>query len=97
MDMRIGLYMDRNHPGTGFYKLLGVTPWLNNHQMRVNRQLGCMRDCFHHRQADCNVGHEAPVHHVNVKQGSASALDELDLFAEAAKVCGQYRWGNLNH
>ena len=97
MCVRVGFDVNRNHLCSRFYKRFDVTSRLDNHQMRIDRQLGCTRNRLHHWQTDRDVWHKAAVHHIDMKQRCPCALDRFDLFAEPAKVGGKNRWGDLNH
>ena len=73
-----------------------VAPGVVDHQVDVQRTAGHLLDRSHHRRSEGQVGHEVPVHHVQVQPIGPGLLDPAHLFSETGKVCGQQRWGNTD-
>ena len=55
-----------------------------DHEVHVERLRGDPLDRLDHRRADREVGHEVPVHHVDVDEVGSAVLDERDLPRQAA-------------
>jgi len=89
----IGTYLavDGDRIGARLHEALDVLLGLGDHEMRVERQLRDLAQRFHHREADRNVGHEMPVHYVEVDQIGARLLDAAHLLAQAREVGGKNR------
>ena len=50
----------------------------------------------HHGNADRNVRHEVPVHHIDMEQRRAAAFDGADSFSQGCEVCGENGRGDFN-
>jgi len=57
--------------------------------MSVEGQTSETRERLNHRQTDSDIWYEVTVHHVDVQDACAAALDRLDLLTETRKVSGQ--------
>ena len=57
-----------------------------DHQMSVKREPSDFPDGLHHRHADRKIGHEVPVHHVEMDRVSSGCFYLADLVAESSKV-----------
>ena len=78
--------------GKGFQQVIR----LDDHQMHVDRQRRRTAHGFQNDRPHRDIGNEAPVHHVEVKQVSACAFGVVDLLAEPGEICCQKRGGNPN-
>src|SRR6516164_3858986 len=63
--------------------------------MRIQREPGYLAERFQDRNSNRQVGHEVPVHDVEMDQVGARALDLGDLFSQARKVRGEDGRGDL--
>jgi len=54
--------------------------------MRVEWQTGGAPERLYHRQANRDIRHEMPVHHVAMHDARAAALDGRDVFAKSRKI-----------
>ena len=61
------------------------------HQVHVQRDGRDPVNGAHHRRANRQVGHEVAVHHVDVQQVGAAALDGGDVLPERREIRGQQR------
>ena len=63
-----------------------------DHQVAVERLVGMRPQRRDHRRAEGDVGHEMPVHHVEVDPVGAGRRDRAHLLAEPREVRRQNRW-----
>ena len=68
-----------------------------DHQVAVERQLRRLAQARHHRRSDRDIGHEMPVHDVDVDHRTAATLRRGNLVRKVRKICRQDRWKQLNH
>jgi hypothetical protein len=62
-----------------------------DHQMHVHHPLDVGAQCRAHRRAECDVGHEMPVHHIDMHPIGALRLDRFALGAEIGEIRRQDR------
>ena len=81
MDVRPRLRVDgdRVRPCLGKGVQIGIDR--RDHQMHVERLGGVRAQRLHHRRADGDVGHEMPVHHIDVDPVGAGGVDGPSFFA----------------
>jgi hypothetical protein len=60
--------------------------WIFDHQMSVEREPRDFPNGLHHRHTDGKIGHEMPVHHVEMDRVGSRRLNLTDLIPETAKV-----------
>ncbi len=82
------MHDDRVRSGLG--KRFDVAFGLDNHQVRFQGQAGNRTQRSHHGQAETDVGHEAPIHDIQMETVRSGGLDRLGLFAEPQEIRGQY-------
>ena len=57
-----------------------------NHQMHIQRFLRMRLDSPYHRLAYRDVGHENPVHHVDMEPIGLAAVESLDRMLQIAEI-----------
>ena len=70
---------------------------LGDHQVDVQRQAGQPPHRFEHRKAEADVGHEMPVHDVQVQDPRPAASARRISSGEIAEVAGQQRGRDHRH
>ena len=85
------LDVDSDRIGAGGGESLDPAGGLDDHEVDVDREIGCGADGLDDREPDADVGHEDAVHDVDVDEVSAGRFDRGDLLAEPAKVSRQDR------
>jgi hypothetical protein len=60
-----------------------------DHQMHVEDFPGHRPDRRHHRRTESDVGHEMPVHHVDMDPVGARFIDRAHLLAEPGEIGGE--------
>ena len=94
MEVRAGFGMDGDDVGAGLGEGVEKSVDRRNHQVDVER-LGAVRaKRLHHGRADRQVGHEMPVHHVDVDPVGARCVDRANLLAQLGEIGGQDRRGD---
>ena len=78
--------MDGQPVRPGFHKLLHIPDGTVNHQVNIQRQIRHRTDGLHHRNADGNIGHKQPVHHIHMNPVSAVAADIPDVPLQIRKI-----------
>ena len=68
-----------------------------DHQVYVKEHVRFRAQAFDDGDADGDVGHKKPVHHVYVYIIGAGGLCLFDLGGEPAKISGKYGRGDLYH
>ena len=86
MQVRQHLDVHRDHRGAGVGERLDVAIGIRDHQVDVERHRGDALERLDDRRADRDVRHEVAVHHVDVNQIGAAALDRGDRVAERGEV-----------
>ena len=89
--MRARLDMHCDDVGAGLGEGLEIGIAGRDHQVYVERLLGDGADRLHHRGADGDVGHEVPVHHVDMDPVGAGGLDCADFIAQLGEIGRQNR------
>ncbi len=72
--------------GTSLDERLEIAIRRLDHQVHVERQTGDLADGLDDQRAKGDVGHEVPVHDVEVQQIRAAALDLADVLGEMGEV-----------
>src|SRR5689334_24103575 len=92
VDGRLGMEGEHRSPLVGVLGdvVLGVL----HHEMDVDRSLGDAPERPDHRRAEREVGHEMPVHHVDVHPLCAAGHGLLHLLPEPAQVGAQHAGGD---
>ena len=67
--------MDGDRVGAGGGESLDPAGWLDDHEVDVDRELGCGADSLDDRETDADVGHEDAVHDVDVDEVGAGRFD----------------------
>ena len=81
-----GFGMDGDDVGAGLGELGHVRVDRRDHQMDVEGQLGVRPQRLHHRRADGDVGHEMPVHHVDMDVVGPGLLDRAHLLPQPREI-----------
>ncbi len=84
MRARFGMYGDDVGPRLGEALEIGIGR--RDHQMHVENLPGRRPDRLHDRRAEGDVGHEMPVHHVDMDPVGARLVDGPHLVAEPRKI-----------
>ena len=92
--MRAGLGMHGDDVGAGFGEGLDEGIARRDHQMHVEELLRMRAQRLHHVGADGDVGHEMPVHDVDMDPIAAGGIDGAHLLAEPGEVGREDRWGD---
>jgi hypothetical protein len=88
------LDVDSDRIGAGGGEPLDPTGGLDDHEVNVDREIGCGADSLYDRDPDADIRHEDAVHDVDVDKVSAGRFDRGDLLAEPAKISRQDRRSN---
>ena len=91
MQMRTGLGMDGDVIAAGFCKRLEIGVAGRDHQMRVKDLLGVRAHRLDDIRPVGNVGHEMPVHHVEMDPVGAGRVHGADFFAQLGEIRRQDR------
>ena len=86
----------RHHRRAGVRERLDVAVRVLDHQVHVERHPRDALERPHDRRADRDVRHEMAVHHVDVNEIGAAALDRRDRVAERREVGGEDRRRDLH-
>ena len=89
VEMRSGLRMYGHAVGAGLGKGREVGIGRRDHQVAVEERLGAIADRLDDGRAEGDVGHEMPVHHVEMDPVRAGGRDGLDLIAQPGEVRSQ--------
>ena len=94
MRMGPGLGMEADDIGPGLGEILQILIHRRDHQMHVERlgRMGAQR--LHHGGPDGDIGHEMPVHHVDMNPIRARCVDRADFIAKAREIGGEDRGGD---
>src|SRR5262249_59021975 len=65
-----------------------------DHQVHVEHLFGVRAQRLHHVGTDGDIGHEVPVHHVDMHPVGAGGVERAHLLAELGEVGGQDRRGD---
>src|SRR5436190_10769841 len=85
------------HVGAARGELGEVLLRFDDHQVQVEWQACALADGVEDRKTQRDVGHEAPVHHVDVDLIRTRGFGARDLLGEDPEVGGQDRGSNLDH
>ena len=94
MDMRARFGMDGDDIGPGLGKRGDERIDRGNHQVNIERLGGVRTQRLNHHRADREVGHEMPVHHIDMNPVRPGGITRAHFFAETGEVSGQDRRGN---
>ena len=94
VEVRAGLGMDGDDVGARLGEGVEERVDRRDHQMDVERLGGVRAKRFDHRRADGEVGHEMPVHHVDVHPVGAGRVHRAHFLAEPGEIGGQDRRGD---
>jgi hypothetical protein len=78
--------VDRNSVGASLCKRLNILLGFDDHEMHVDRLLRGFTDGIDNDWADGEVGHETPIHDVDVNPVCTRLIDRLDFSLKAAKI-----------
>ena len=92
-----GLDMNADDIGTSFGEVVNVSFWFDDHEVNIDRELRSFADGAHHHRADRDVGHEAPIHDIDVNPVGTGGFDRLYLLGDSAEIGCEDGWGNLDH
>src|SRR5215207_8374112 len=87
--IRVHLDVDGDRIGTGGGEPIDPAGWLDDHEVDVDREIGCGAHGLDDREPDADIGYEDAVHDVNVDEVRTGRFDRGDLLAEPAKVSRQ--------
>ena len=85
------LHMHGDDVGAGLGEGFEVGIARRDHQVHVERLLGNRPDRLHHVGADGDIGHEVPVHHVDMDPVGAGGFDCADFIAQFGEIGRQNR------
>ena len=94
MQMRPRLGMHQDMIGAGLGKGGDVRIDRRDHQMHVERQAGVRPQAFQDRRSEADVGHEVPVHHIEMQPIRARRLDCPHFVAETGEIGGKQAWSD---
>src|SRR5262249_55881692 len=97
MQVYLRFYMNGDHRRSCAGKLPDIPVRVGNHQVAVKRELGDSPRGPHYHRADRDIGHEMPIHNINMDQAGSAALGRPDLLTQASEIRGQYRWSDFDH
>ncbi len=60
-----------------------------DHQMAIEGELRHLPHRRHHRRTKGDIGHEMAIHHIQMDDGSTTALGGLDLVSQMREVGGK--------
>jgi hypothetical protein len=63
-----------------------MAQWILYHQMDIKRQLGPGTQSLNHRCTDGNIGHEAPIHNIDMNVVGTGSTNFSHLLPETAKI-----------
>jgi hypothetical protein len=86
--------VDRDDVGAGLGKGLEIGIAGRDHQVHVEHLFGVRAQRLHHVGTDGNIGHEVPVHHVDMDPVGAGGVERTHFLAELGEVGGQNRRGD---
>ena len=92
--MRSGFGMHGDDIGARLGEGFEIRIARRDHQMHVENLLGVRAERLHHVGADGDVGHEMPVHHVDMDPVAARLVDGAHFLAQPREIGGENRWGN---
>src|SRR5579864_6729582 len=93
--MRGSFLVNGDHVGAGLGECLYVKLRVLDHEMHIQRQTGCLPQRRYHRNADGDIWHKMPVHHVDMQHRRSSPLDRANPFPEACEISGENRRRNF--
>lgn len=96
MDVRAGLVMHGDAVRAGLRERIEIRIDGGDHQMDVERLGGDAAHRLHDRGAERDVGHEMPVHDVDMDPVGAGRIDGADLLTQFGEVGGQDRGGDAD-
>jgi hypothetical protein len=67
-----------------------------NHQVNVHHLLGVRAQRLHHHRADRDVGHEMPVHHIDMHPVRPGGIDGAHFLAETREIRREDGGGDEN-
>ncbi len=94
MRMGAGLGMEGDDIGTGLRETFQIGIDRCNHQVNVEDLPGVRAQGLHHHRADGDIGHEMPVHHIDMHPIGARRINRAHLFTQPRKVGGKNGGGN---
>ena len=86
VQMRAGLHMHGDDVGAGLGEGFEIGIARRDHQVHVERLVGVLAQRLHDVRADGDIGHEMPVHHVDMHPVGAGGLDRAHLLAEPGEI-----------
>ena len=89
VDMRAGLGVQRDDIGAGIDEGADQRVDRADHQMYIERLVAMRPQRLHDGRADCQVGHEMPVHHIDMDPVGTGVGNRAHLVAETGEIGGQ--------
>ena len=89
VDVRPGLDVHGDDVGAGLGEGFEIGIARRDHQVHVERLSGVRAQRLHDVGTDRDVGHEVPVHHVDMDPVGAGGIDRAHLLAEPGEVGGR--------
>ena len=77
----------RSRLGKGLYQPMGIL----HHQVHVKGQLRQRAQPLYHRRPEAKVGHENPIHHIQVQHIRAGTVDKSDFLCQTGEIAGENR------
>jgi hypothetical protein len=86
MQMRPGLGMHQDMIRAGLGK--GRDVWIDrrDHHVHVERQAAVRPQAFQDRRSEADIGHEMPIHHIEMQPVGSRRLDRPHFVAESGEV-----------
>ena len=94
MRMRARLGMEHDVIGTRLGKGGQERVHRGDHQMNVEGHFCQLAERFEHHRPVADIGHEMPVHDVQMQPIRTRCLDGGDLLAQSGEIRGQEGWSN---
>src|SRR5438552_5697614 len=91
VEMGTRLGMNRDGVGAGLGESFEIAVDWRDHQMDVKGFPRHWPDRGHHHRAEADIGHEMPIHHVDMYPVGARLIDGAHLIAEPGEIGGEDR------
>ena len=83
--------MDVHHICTEGFDLRDELFGRNNHQVHIERLTRMTRHGLHHRKTEADVGHEHPVHHIEMIPIGGTLVEHFNITLQVGKICTEQR------
>ena len=83
VQMGAGFHLHRNDVGAGLGEFRHIFFRLHDHQVNVESLLGDRAQGLHNQGADGDIGHKAPIHHIDMDPVGAGFVHSPHILTEA--------------